>query len=138
MDLLETRRNIIVMLKKARIIAVVGCSHTDGKPSHDVPKYLKDNNYRIIPINPNVKEIFGEKSYNSIEDIPPIADLVLIFRPSNESLDIIKSAYKKGIRMAWLQEGIFSEEAEHFAKEHNMLFVMNRCMMKEHYKLSVN
>ncbi len=135
MDILEARSNARIMLKTAKILIVVGCSHTEGKPSHDVPKYLMENNYKIIPVNPNAISIFGERSYKSIEAVDVPADLVLVFRPSKEALDIVKSAYKIGIKMVWLQEGIFSEEAEHFAKDHNMLFVMNKCMMKEHYKM---
>ncbi len=138
MDILEARLNAQIMIKTAKILLVVGCSRTEGKPSHDVPKYLLDNNYKIIPVNPNATSIFGERSYKSIDEVNISADLVLVFRPSEEALDIVKNAYKKGIKMAWLQEGIFSEEAEHFAKDHNMLFVMDKCMMKEHYRLSLS
>ncbi|MCL5423857.1 MAG: CoA-binding protein, partial [Candidatus Marsarchaeota archaeon] len=116
MDILEARINVRIMLKTAKVLIVVGCSRTEGKPSHDVPKYLMDNNYKIIAVNPNTTSIFGQHSYKSIESVDIPADLVLVFRPSNEALDITLQANKKGIKMVWLQEGIFSEEAERFAK----------------------
>ncbi|MGC8538840.1 MAG: CoA-binding protein [Candidatus Micrarchaeia archaeon] len=123
------------ILKGMHVIAVVGCSRNEGKPSHDVPKYLQDAGYRIIPVNPNADYILGEKAYAKLTDIPFPVDVVDVFRPANEAMQIAKDAVLIGAKAFWLQEGIFNDEAEAYAKEHGLLVISNRCMMKEHYKL---
>ena len=123
------------ILKGMHVIAVVGCSRNEGKPSHDVPKYLQDAGYRIIPVNPNADYILGEKAYAKLTDIPFPVDVVDVFRPANEAMQIAKDAVLIGAKAFWLQEGIFNDEAEAYAKEHGLLVISNRCMMKEHYTL---
>lgn len=129
----ETALNI---LKSFRTIAVVGCSREEGKPSHDVPYYLQAAGYRIIPVNPFAEEILGEKAYKSLADLKGMnVEVVDVFRPAREALGIAKQAVEIGAKALWLQEGIISEETEAYAKEHGIIFVQNRCMMKEHYRL---
>ena len=123
------------ILRGYRTVAVVGCSRNVGKPSHDVPLYLQEHGYRIIPVNPNADEILGEKAYARLSDIKERVDVVDVFRPAPEAPAIAEEAFRIGAKALWLQEGIVSEEAERIAEGHGMLFVMNRCMMKEHYKL---
>ena len=123
------------ILKICRTIAVVGCSRTAGKPSHDVPMYLQNNGYRIIPVNPNADNILGEKAYAKLLDIKEPIDVVDVFRPAPEAPAIAEEAFRIGAKALWLQEGIVSEEAARIAKGHGMPFVMDRCMMKEHYRL---
>ena len=127
--------SIMTEILKFHIIAVVGCSRESGKPSHDVPEYLQEVGYKIIPVNPFADYILGEKVYKKLSDIPIKIDVVDVFRPSAEALEITEEAYAIGAKAVWLQEGIFNEDAQKFAEEHNMLFVMNRCMIKEHYKI---
>ncbi|MGC8662591.1 MAG: CoA-binding protein [Candidatus Micrarchaeia archaeon] len=126
---------MLSILKNFHVIAVVGCSREVGKPSHDVPAYLQSVGYKIIPINPFASEILGEKAYKNLAEIGASVDVVDVFRPAREALEIAKQAVEINAKALWLQEGIFSSEAEAYAKEHGLLFVENRCMMKEHYML---
>ncbi len=138
MDEKQLKENISTILGSFHVIAVVGCSREEGKPSHDVPKYLKSVGFRIIPVNPFADYILDEKAYKKLSDIPEKVEVVDVFRPATEALQIAKEAYAIGAKALWLQEGIISEEAESYALSHGMLFVMNRCMMKEHYARNIS
>ena len=117
-------------------IAVVGMSKNEGKPAHFVPKYLIEHGYNVIPVNPTITEVLGRKSYPSIADMPEDVDVVDVFRRSEDTPVVIMDAMKKkGIRVIWMQEGIYNEEAERKAKEKGMDVVYNRCMMAEHKRL---
>ncbi|MGC9205273.1 MAG: CoA-binding protein [Candidatus Micrarchaeia archaeon] len=135
----ETKEAIeLSILKGMHVIAVVGCSREQGKPSHDVPEYLQSVGYKIIPVNPFADYILGEKAYKSLLAIEKERgiEVVEVFRPAGEALDIAKQAVEIGARALWLQEGIFNDAAMEYAISHNLLAVQNRCMMKEHYRLS--
>ncbi len=121
------------ILTRFHVIAVVGCSRNVGKPSHDVPEYLQQNGYKIVPVNPYADYILREKAYHALKDIEFPIDVVDVFRPASEAMDIARQALDVHAKALWLQEGIMNEEVEKFAKDNGMLFVMNRCMMKEHY-----
>ncbi|MEM3638765.1 MAG: CoA-binding protein [Candidatus Micrarchaeaceae archaeon] len=127
----------IYVLRNFKRIAVVGCSRQEGKPSHDVPAYLKNAGYTIVPVNPFADEILGEKSYKSLLEIPSSIriEVVDVFRPGSEALAIAKDTVKIGAKALWLQEGIFSDEAERYASENGIIFIENRCMMKERERL---
>jgi uncharacterized protein len=117
-------------------IAVVGMSKNEAKPAHFVPKYLIDHGYNIIPVNPTISEVLGRKSYSSIADVPEDIDIVEIFRRSEDVPPVVNDAVKKrGIKVIWMQSGIYNEEAEREAKENGMDVVFNRCMMVEHSQL---
>jgi uncharacterized protein len=117
-------------------IAVVGMSKNEGKPAHFVPKYLVEHGYNVIPVNPTITEVLGRKSYPSIADISEDVDVVDIFRRSEDVPVVVMDAMKKkGIKVIWMQEGIYNEEAERKAKENRMDVVYNRCMMAEHKRL---
>lgn len=118
-----------------RVIAVVGLSKDASKPAHYVAKYMKSAGYKIIPVNPTATEILGEKCYKSLAEIPEPIDVVNVFRPASEALEIVKQALLKGAKAVWLQEGIASEEAAREARARGMLFVQDKCMMKEHARL---
>src|ERR687895_635342 len=105
-------------------IAVVGMSKNEGKPAHFVPKYLIEHGYNVIPVNPTIAEI------------PDDVDVVDIFRRSEDVPPVVNDAInKKGIKVIWMQSGIYNEEAERKAKENGMDVVFNRCMMVEHNRL---
>jgi hypothetical protein len=123
------------ILNNFKVIGVVGCSRVEGKPSHDIPKYMKDAGYKIIPINPNADTIFGEKSYPDLNSVPFKIDIVDVFRPADETLKIAEDAFKIGAKVVWLQEGIVNEDTENYCQKHELLFVMNRCIMKEYIRL---
>ncbi|MBU2559409.1 CoA-binding protein [archaeon] len=120
------------ILEKCKTIAVVGCSTDPKKPANYVPGYLKEQGYRIIPVNPFADEILGEKVYKSLEEVPDKIDTVLVFRPGEETPDVVKKAVEVGAKAVWLQEGIKNDEAEHLAEEAGLGFVMDRCMLKVH------
>ena len=117
-------------------IAVVGVSKNEEKPSHQVPRYLIEHGYNIIPVNPTATEIMGKKSYQSITEIPDLIDIVDVFRkPEDVPSVVMDAARKPGIKVVWMQEGIYNEEAEGRAKENGMDVVFNRCMVAEHKRL---
>jgi predicted CoA-binding protein len=118
-------------------IAVVGMSKNEEKAGHFVPKYLIENGYNVIPVNPTVPEVLGRKSYSTIGDIPDRVDIVDIFRKSEDVLPVVDDAIgkKDQIKVIWMQEGIYSEVAERKAKENGLDVVFNRCMMAEHRRL---
>ena len=117
-------------------IAVVGMSKNEGKPAHFVPKYLIEHGYNVIPVNPTITEVLGRKSYPSIADISEDVDVVDIFRRSEDVPPVVNDAInKKGIKVIWMQSGIYNEEAERKAKENGIDVVFNRCMMVEHNRL---
>ena len=117
-------------------IAVVGMSKNEDKPAHYVPKYLIDHGYNVIPVNPTTTEILGCKSYPTVSSIPDKIDIVDIFRRSEDVPSAVEDIIKKeGIKVIWMQEGIYSKEAEKIAKEKDISAVYNRCMMAEHRRL---
>ena len=122
----------ILNLKK---VAVIGMSKHQEKAAHFVPKYLSENGFEIIPINPNSDEILNKKCYKEINDIEDDIDIVDVFRPSEDVLPFVKDAIKKNPKVIWLQEGIHNEEAETLAREHGIDVVFNRCMLAEHQRL---
>jgi predicted CoA-binding protein len=118
-------------------IAVVGMSKNEGKAAHNVPKYLIDHGYNVIPVNPTATEILGRKSYPTVSSIPDKIDIVDIFRRSEDVPSVVEDTIKKeGIKVIWMQEGIYSKEAEKIAQEKDISAVVyNRCMMAEHRRL---
>jgi predicted CoA-binding protein len=117
-------------------IAVVGMSKNEDKAAHYVPKYLIDHGYNVVPVNPTAAEILGRKSYLTVSSIQDRIDIVDVFRPSEDVPGVVENALKKeGIKVIWMQEGIYSKEAEKIAKEKNISVVYNRCMMAEHRRL---
>jgi len=127
----EQIRDILSLNK----IAVVGMSKNSSKAAHYVPKYLFENGYDIIPVNPYSDEILGKKSYNSVSDIVGDVDIVDVFRPSDQVLPVIREAIKKKPKVIWLQEGIHNLEAEELARSAGIKVVFNRCMLAEHQRL---
>ena len=122
----------ILNLKK---VAVIGMSKHQEKAAHFVPKYLSENGFDIIPVNPNSDEILNKKCHKEINDIKDDIDIVDVFRPSEDVLPFVKDAIKKNPKVIWLQEGIHNEEAENLAREHGIDVVSNRCMLAEHQRL---
>lgn len=121
---------------KLKNIAVVGMSKTEGKPANYVPKYLIEQGYNVIPVNPTAPEIMGRKSYPNVTAVPEKIDIVDVFRPSDDVLPVVTDAVKKdGIKVVWMQLGIYNEQAERLAREKGIKVVYNRCMLEEHQRL---
>jgi hypothetical protein len=118
-----------------KTIAVVGISRDDTKPAYYVPKYLKDNGFTIIPVNPSASEILGEKVYLRLPDIPSPVDIVLMFRPSEKVADSLEDILAVHPRVLWMQQGIYDDDVKRSAETHGIYVVMDRCMMREHKRL---
>ncbi|HEX6645841.1 MAG TPA: CoA-binding protein [Nitrososphaeraceae archaeon] len=136
---MDTDRHTDEELKKFynfKNIAVVGMSKNEDKPSHFVPKYLLKNGYNIIPVNPTTEEILERKSYKLVSEIKEDVDIVDVFRKSEDIIPVVDDLLKKkGIKLIWLQKGIFNQHAEEVAKKRGIDFVYNRCMLEEHQRL---
>ncbi len=120
---------------KLKRIAVIGMSRNPEKPAHYVPMYLKERGYDIIPVNPVAEEISGMKVYKSISEVPGEIDIVDVFRPSEETPDIVREAVKKKPKVIWLQEGIYHPDAVEIARNAGITIVWNRCMKREYGRL---
>ena len=116
-------------------IAVVGMSKHPEKAAHGVPKYLAENDYNVIPVNPTAENILDKKCYSTVDQIKEPVDIVDIFRPSEQVLPVVEEAIKIMPKVIWLQEGIHNEEAEELARKHGIKVVFNRCMFAEHQRL---
>lgn len=116
-------------------IAVVGMSKNPDKAAHYVPKYLHEQGYNMIPVNPTATEILGKKCYSSLLDIPNDIDIVDVFRPSDQVLQVVEESIKIKPKVIWLQEGIHHPEAERLAQKSGIDVVFNRCMLAEHQRL---
>jgi predicted CoA-binding protein len=116
-------------------VAVVGMSKNPDKAAHYVPKYLLDNGFNIIPVNPTATEILGKKCYSSLLDIAGTIDIVDVFRPSDQVLPVIEESLKIKPKVVWLQEGIHNPAAEQVALKAGIDVVYNRCMLAEHQRL---
>jgi len=125
------------ILKTSNTIASVGLSSNPEKDSHWVATYLKNNGYRVIPVNPTADEIMGEKSYASLSEIPEKVDIVQIFRKPEDVPPVVDEAIKMGAKVVWMQEGIINEEAEQAAEEAGLFVVMDVCMRAAHQWLKV-
>ena len=128
----EDVRNI---LTSSKTIAVVGLSNKPDRPSHEIASYLKDEGYRIIPVNPVITEALGEKAYPSLRDIPERVDVVQIFRKSEDVPPIVEDAIAIGAKVVWMQSGIVNEEAAARAEAAGLKVVMDACMRAEHRTL---
>lgn len=122
------------VLARSKVIAVVGLSSKPHRPSHGVARYLQSVGYRVIPVNPNEKEVLGEKSYPRLEDVPVQVDIVDIFRRSEFIPPVVEAAIAIGARAVWMQEGVIDEEAAARARAAGLEVVMDRCTLKEHAK----
>jgi len=122
------------LLRRAKTIAVVGCSTNTDKPSHYVPKYLKEHGYRILPVNPTAKghTLLGETVYGSLKEITSPIDIVDIFRPPKDVPPIVDEAIAIGAKAVWMQEGIVNNEAAARVRKAGLQVVMDKCMMKVH------
>jgi len=123
--------------EQPRTIAVVGASPDPAKRANVVPAYLRDQGYRIIPVNPNHTEIFGEPCYPSLSEIPEPVDVVDVFRPPIEAPDVARQAVEIGAKVLWLQVGILSEEAAEIAAAGGLVFVEDHCLGQMHAMLGL-
>ena len=127
--------SIAEALKMAKNIAVVGLSSSPLRPSHGVAAYMQSQGYRILPVNPEIGEALGEKSYASLAAIPEEIDIVDIFRRSEFVPQVVDEAIKLRVPVIWMQEGVIHEGAAERARQAGIFVVMDRCILKAHHAL---
>jgi uncharacterized protein len=120
------------LLDSAKIIAVVGLSPNPLRASHGVSAYMQDQGYRIIPVNPNIREALGEEAYPSLLEIREKIDIVNVFRRSEFVEEVVEQAIQKKIPAVWMQEGVVHHAAASKAKQAGIFVVMDRCILQEH------
>ena len=133
---------IAELLQRARTIAVVGLSCNPLRPSHGVSAYMQSHGYRIVPVNPQIEECLGEKSYASLLDIPNPdisdqnvpgkIDIVNIFRRPEFVEEIVDQAIQLKVPAIWMQEDVIHEKAAEKARQAGIFVVMDLCILKEH------
>jgi predicted CoA-binding protein len=121
-------RELQAILGDARTIAVVGLSNDQTRDAYDVAEYLQSKGYRIIPVNPHVTEVLGERAYPSLLDVPEEIDVVDVFRRADKTPDIARQAVQKGAKVLWLQSGIINDEAADIATEGGLDVIMGVCI----------
>ena len=122
---------LMQLFKDSKTIAVVGLSDTPGRASGGVARFLQRQKFRVIPVNPNYSEVFGEKCYARVQDIPEAVDIVDIFRRSEFVPEVVADAIGKRPRCIWMQEGVINHEAAKMAEAAGIPVVMDHCILKE-------
>lgn len=129
------------LFESARTIAVVGCSKKPSRTSHRIARYLQEEGFRIVPVNPNYEKVLGEICYPDTPSIPDDVeiDVVDIFRDPAHTAEMVEDVVRRiettGERpVIWTQIGVSSPEAEEIAREADLPYVKNRCIMVEHGK----
>jgi predicted CoA-binding protein len=133
----ETDDELRAILEGTETIAVVGCSTSPGKAAHDIPRYMLDHGFDVVPVNPYADEIFGRTAYDSLAEVPDEIDMVDVFRPSEETGPIVDSAIDRDdVETIWLQLGITNDEAGKRADAAGKQYVEDRCLKVEHRRLA--
>jgi uncharacterized protein len=127
------------LLSSARTVAVVGLSDKPDRDSNEVARYLQGQGYRIVPVNPAVPEVLGERSYPSLTAIPRDIriDLVVVFRRSDAVPPIVDEAIARGVPAVWMQLGVENAEAAARARQQGIVVVENTCSMATHRRLGI-
>ena len=133
---INSKEAIQRILDECRTIAVVGLSSDPSRASNSVSAYMRRNDYRVIPVNPNETEVFGETAYPDLFAVPEKIDLVDIFRRPDEAGKSVDEAIAVGAKAVWLQEGVIDVKAAQRALDAGLLVVMDRCWLKEHMRSS--
>jgi hypothetical protein len=131
---LNSAETIQRILSECRTIAVVGLSSDSSRASNSVAGYMRRVGYRVIPVNPNETQVFGETSYPNLFAVPKKIDLVDIFRRSDEAGKAVDEAIAVGAKAVWLQEGVIDRAAAQRALDAGLMVVMDRCWLKEHIR----
>ncbi len=127
---------IIEILRKCRTIAVVGISPKESRDSHRVAKYLMDQGYEIIPVNPGQREILGKPCFKTLKDIPFPIDMADLFLSPTRVPLVVDQAVEIGVHAVWMQEGVVHNESAQKARKAGIPVVMNKCIKKEHMKMT--
>ncbi|GAB3796795.1 CoA-binding protein [Virgibacillus kimchii] len=125
------------ILKTAKTIAVVGLSDNPDRTSYQISKVMQESGYKIIPVNPTVDEVLGEKAYAALEEVPDEVDIINVFRRPEFLPDIAKDAAKTNCRVFWAQQGVVNEEAYDYLTERGFTVIMDLCIKVQHAVLGV-
>ena len=125
------------ILRTYKTIVVVGANSNPSRPSHFVSQYMRSQGYRVIPVNPEETEVFGERCYPDLASVPEPVEFVDVFRRSEFCPDVVRDAVAAGAKAVWLQSGITSREARRLAEEAGLTYVEDRCVMAEHQRNGV-
>lgn len=123
---------ILEILRRYRTIAVVGLSSNIARPSYGVSEYMKSVGYRIVPVNPNEREVLAEKSYARLEDVPDKIEIVDVFRRTENVPAVVDSAIRVGAKVVWMQLDIEHRESGEKARAAGIIVVMDACIFVEH------
>ncbi len=126
---------ILEIFGSSRTIAIVGLSHKPEKDSYKVAKYLLEQGFEVIPVNPIREEILGKRCYKSLLDIPGPVDIADLFLSQDRILGVVKQAIQKMVKAIWMQIGVVDNEAAKLALGQGIKVVMNLCIMREHHRL---
>ena len=120
------------ILRDYRRIAVVGISDRPERDSHRVAAYLAQAGYVIIPVNPNVTQVLGERCWRTLDEAPGPIEVVDVFRRSELVEPVVDAAIRVGAKAVWMQDGVVNETAAAKARAAGLLVVMDRCMLRDH------
>lgn len=125
--------DIYDILRSVKTIALIGASNKEDRPSYNVMKFLLEQGYDVIPVNPGMlgQTLLGQQCYASLKDIPVTVDMVDVFRQSDVALEIAQEAIAINAKVLWLQIGVINEEAKDLAENSGLRVVMDRCPKKE-------
>jgi predicted CoA-binding protein len=129
----EVARRIIESFRR---VAVVGISNKPERPSHAVASYLKRAGFTILPVNPGLDAVLGERCWPSLSHVPPPVEIVDVFRRSSEVGPVVDEAIRVGAKAIWMQDGVVDEAAAERARRAGLLVVMDRCLLRDHAALA--
>jgi len=132
---MNSDREMKDILLSTKTIASVGLSGNEEKESYWIASYLKQQGYRVIPVNPTATEILGEKAYPNLKSVLEKIDVVQVFRKPEDVPPVVDDAIKVGAKVVWMQEGIVNEEAAKKAREAGLQVIMDACMRATHRRL---
>ncbi len=138
MDITNVDAVVERLLRTHDTITVVGASRDSGKAAHQIPLRMQELGWRIIPVNPYVDELLGEKAYPTLAHVPEPLGLVDVFRPSADVFDVVRQAVAAGAMVLWLQLGIASKDAREIAAAAGIDYVEDRCLAVERAKLDLH
>ena len=129
----NANKKLCDILKKSKVIVVVGLSPKEHRASNQVAKYMQNEGYKIIPVYPREEKILGEKVYRSLDEIDFEVDIVDIFRKGEDTPPIVEKAVKlPGIKCVFLQEGVTNEKSKEIAQNAGVFYIEDKCLMVEH------
>ena len=123
------------VLRTYHSVAVVGLSPDPTRPSHAVARYLQEQGYDVVPVNPNCREVLGRRCYPDLRSVPGGVEIVDVFRRSESVGPIADDAIAIGAKVLWLQDGVVNEEAAERARRAGLIVIMDDCMAREHRRL---